>query len=188
MKTIILLLLFTATAHAQTRVTTNELSTTAAFNFPATAPMTVSSLTVTNITLPTRDKIKSGNVVNQSTSSIALSSITITATTQGQCVTGSTVTLTTYGGDVEITFMGTCYGNLSNQCYISIYGDGAPTFIGAIGNANIPVANYSTMVGMDYILSIAAGSHTFCLQSWADGAGITLNKYGKSSFRVKELR
>ena len=109
MKPILLFLLLTPTlcSAQQTRITTNELSTTTAFNFPATAPVTVSSLTVT------------GNSSFSSATSTATFSGWLDIVTTGMdktCTASTTCTETCPTGSAVLNCNG-FFGALGQGCY-----------------------------------------------------------------------
>lgn len=138
--------------------------------------------------------------VHNSTS-VTLAEFSTTATTYASCVTGSTVTLYTAGGRLELSFTGTLsnIGGGSWQFYagVNFLLDGAyPTGLSAIDGFRSRIASYKSPLSINYLVDpVPPGRHDLCLSlSTADPNGGTAILYDSdaaqatNTFFVKELR
>ncbi len=118
-----------------------------------------------------------------------------TNTSLGSCVDGSTLTITTTGGNVEVTFTGARRRTTSGGLNLSVLQDGQfpPGFDSTTGIARSFTLNaYGSQVCFSYLFSaVGAGTHSYCLTFAALGGGTAelLNDSSTSNiFYVKELK
>lgn len=128
-------------------------------------------------------------------SSTVLAAYSTTSTGFGPCITGSTLTITTSGGRVQLTFVGATSSFPSGVPRLSFLQDGqfiasftTGTAIG--GNAS----HYLETTPFNYLVDAAAGQHSFCATLATPGGGTaTLNGTGSSTpvanqFFIKEIK
>lgn len=108
-------------------------------------------------------------------SSTVLSGYSTTSTGFGPCITGSTLTITTSGGRVRLTFTGATSSFPSGVPRLSFLQDGqfAPSFTTGTaigGNAS----HYLETTPYNYLVAVDPGQHSFCATLATPGAGTAI--------------
>jgi len=153
------------------------------------------SPTTTNISIDANGATSFSPSIHNS-SSTTLPDYSTSATQWGPCVTGSTLTLTTAGGRVELYFLADLTSNSSLQGNpgISFIVDGV--FPRDLTNQSGFTEENSTIhrsASIDYLLdTLPAGQHTFCVSLSADpsqgGTTFLSNANAASLFYATEIR
>lgn len=140
------------------------------------------------VSLPTRDKITFASQPNSVITDLAL--MTITQTSAVLCV--STITLTTYGGNVLYGYSGSGYNATASIGYVHAKIDGV-----APGGNGSHLASASNTAGGRINLSfsriegLAAGTHNICLSFFTGAGTLNMNDTGNGflgRFWAMELR
>ena len=134
--------------------------------------------------------------VSNSSSTLLSGGDTVTQTTFANCISGSTLTITTSGGRVMVGFSGAVRHNAAGGAnFLGYKVDGVSVYGPTIGIINIttPQNNYDFNASFTHITGVlSAGSHSFCLDyrvsanegTFQNAAGLRATP----QFWVQELR
>jgi len=144
------------------------------------------------VTLPTRDKIAFGNELSNSSSTLLSTTFTTSQTEFNDCVTGSTLTITTNGGRVSVNLA--CSGANSsapNTVEMGFKIDGDSFTDRRILYVQASENNYSQNISFTVLTdNLTAASHSFCLDAKTTGgaAYVNYNNASDCQFSVMEIR
>ena len=168
------------------------------FTVIGTGVTSISSATLANVRMPTRDKIIFGNELANSSSTLNMMGIgNYAGTIFSQCLVGSTVTITTNGNTrVMVGFQGffQAPGNAGMPMVVSFRINGVDFINNTQGVAGTTLANIANHYGVSYTILtgiLPAGSHSFCATYHPVGAlnvSFTLDANRGNQFWVQELR
>ena len=164
-------------------------------NLSATQTFTGQNTFANSVTFPTRDKITFGDEIHNSSSTL-LVAYSVNQQTTAECVTGSTLTITTNGNSrIEVGFSGNVSVSIAADAMAGFKLDSAYP-LGQTSTKGI-VHVTTRNVGDGYNLAftvitdiLSAGSHSVCLNVRTNVSSImTLDvSYGSPQFWVQELR
>lgn len=137
-------------------------------------------------------------IVASSTSPINYSSLfslsgSTTDTTFGTCWVGSTVTITTLGGHIEVWFTGSFEKTIANQSvFTNFLQDGlyvSPMSASSPASADIPAAANAGVSGASfkYFLTVATGTHSYCLQTRVSAGTAKFSADSANQFGVADM-
>ena len=139
-----------------------------------------------------------GNEVSQlhkSTISASMTDTTFTNTAlSAKCVIGSTLTITTTGGDLMFSASGAMSNDTANQGYvISVVIDGVVVAGGVQGGTFLSIGTIPNSYGFSYVSPISSGTHIVCLTMATQAGTATFPRGGatpntKARFSVMEIR
>ncbi len=132
--------------------------------------------------------------IRNSSSTLITDAYTTTQTSMVNCVTGSTLTITTTGGPVQVNFVGSGSANTVKHITAGFLLDGGyvlgqSTSKGII-NIVTPTGNYMQNMSFSAITTpLSPGSHSFCLAFFTEGDTFTLhNSRATPQFWIQELK
>lgn len=192
----------------QTHSGANEFVSSVTIQSGGRAVIFSTSATTNNISLNAQGAISFYPELHNS-SATTVPDITVTNNTFGPCIAGSTITITSTGGRIELNFTGSFYGGAGgggSRCGLNVLQDG--DFISGlsstVGITSIGFdsgTSYAAATPFSYLITApSAGTHSYCLAiaRLSGGSDCTLvNSLGRpplgsgsarNQFYVKEIK